>query len=232
MTAPVDPTDATPAATVILLRDEPGGPTTLMLRRNPEGAFGGMWVFPGGMVEDADRTSDDAVGVEETDDEGWARRAAVRETAEECALRLEPHELVAFSHWTPPPSTGRRFATWFFVARAADGDVLIDGHEIHDHAWLPPAEVLARRDAGELELAPPTFVTLHDLASPTTVEAALAMASSRRPVPRYASRLVRGDEGPVILWQGDAGYAESDLGAAGRRHRLWMRSAGWHYERS
>ncbi|MDZ7678264.1 MAG: NUDIX hydrolase [Acidimicrobiales bacterium] len=225
MTTPEAPSETTPAATVVLLRDEPGGPTTLMLRRNPEGAFGGMWVFPGGRVEDADRTDDD-------DDERWARQAAVREAVEECALRLEPHELVSFSHWTPPPSTGRRFATWFFVARAADGDVLIDGHEIHDHTWLPPAEVLARRDAGELDLAPPTYVTLHDLASATTVDDALAMASSRRPVPRYASRLVRSDEGPVILWPGDAGYAESDLGAAGRRHRLWMLSAGWRYERS
>ena len=40
----------------------------------------------------------------------------------------------------------------------------IDGAEIHEHAWLPPAEVLRRRGAGEVTLAPPTFVTLTLLA--------------------------------------------------------------------
>src|SRR5690606_2954667 len=88
---------AVPAATVILLRDEPGGPTTLMLRRSAVGAFGGMWVFPGGRVDDEDHHPDD------TDPEAAFRRAAVREAVEECALLLEPHELTPFSRWMPPP---------------------------------------------------------------------------------------------------------------------------------
>ena len=38
---------AIPAATVVLLRDAPGGLETLMLRRNSKLAFaGGAWVFP------------------------------------------------------------------------------------------------------------------------------------------------------------------------------------------
>ena len=43
------------AATVILLRDTDTGLETLMLRRNSKIAFGGMWVFPGGRVDDEDR---------------------------------------------------------------------------------------------------------------------------------------------------------------------------------
>src|SRR5690606_24702813 len=120
---------AIPAATVVLLRDDPNGLTTLMLHRASTISFGGMWAFPGGRVEDEDRRDDDP------DEEAGARRAAVRESIEECALRLEPHELHPFSHWMPPPETPRRYSTWFFVARAADGDVLVDGGEIHDHAW-------------------------------------------------------------------------------------------------
>ena len=48
-----------------------------MLRRNSRGAFGGMWVFPGGQVD-----PDDAAG----DEISTARRAAVREAHEEVAL--------------------------------------------------------------------------------------------------------------------------------------------------
>ena len=42
------------AATVILLRDAGDGLETLMLRRNSKIVFGGMWVFPGGRIDDAD----------------------------------------------------------------------------------------------------------------------------------------------------------------------------------
>src|SRR5690606_30197241 len=150
---------------------------------------------PGGRVDDEDRRPDDP------DEATSARRAAVRESIEECALRLEPDELQPFSHWLPPPETPRRFSTWFFVARASDGDVLVDGGEIRDHAWLPPAEVLSLRDQGEIDLAPPTFVTLSDLAVASDVDEAMSIAASRRPIPRYVSRFAH-DGAPVLLWEG------------------------------
>ena len=54
-----------------------------------------------------------------------------------------------------------------------EGDVVVDGGEMDDHAWLHPTEVLARRDRGEVDLAPPTWVTLHDLAEHADVDAVL-----------------------------------------------------------
>lgn len=220
------PNPAVPAATVVLLRDEPEGLRTLMLRRNAHGAFGGMWVFPGGRVDDGDRRGDDP------DDETPARRAAVREAIEECALRLEPDELFPLSRWTPPAETPRRFDTWFFVARASDGEVIVDGEEIHDHVWLSPSEVLERRDGGELDLAPPTFVTLTDLAGAGSVDEVIALASARRPVPWYVSKFSSDGEHQVLLWEGDAGYDAADATIDGRRHRLWMRPDGWVYEQT
>lgn len=77
-----------PAATVILLREAASGRgiETLMLRRNSKLAFvGGMWVFPGGRIDEADRTSLPA-----TDELGAARCAAVRESREEAGLEIDP----------------------------------------------------------------------------------------------------------------------------------------------
>lgn len=215
-----------PAATVVLLRDGADGLETLMLHRSSTVAFGGMWVFPGGRVDSGDHRPDDL------DDEAPARRAAAREAAEECGLVIEPHEVVPYSHWTPPTFTPRRYSTWFFVARASEGEVLVDGGEIHDHAWLSPAEVLHRRDRGEVDLAPPTYVSLADLAAHDDVDTVLADAATRRPVPRYETRWVPVEGGAIALWAGDAGYDHEDGSAPGPRHRLWMLESGWRYERS
>lgn len=220
------PPAAIPAATVVLLRDAADGVETLMLHRTSQVAFGGMWVFPGGRVDLADHREDDP------DEEAPARRAAVREAVEECGLSVPTAEVVAFSHWTPPPIAPKRYATWFFLARAADGEVAVDGGEIHDHRWLAPREVLARRDRGEVDLAPPTWVTLSDLAEVPTVADALGLAAARRPVPRYETRWGKVEGGAVALWSGDAGYDTSDPHAPGPRHRLWMVEGGWRYERS
>ncbi|HEU4842592.1 MAG TPA: NUDIX domain-containing protein, partial [Ilumatobacteraceae bacterium] len=126
-----------PAATVVVVRDGvgvDGGPAleTLMLRRNERGTFGGMWVFPGGRVDDADADPQDP-----DDEMAAARRAAAREAAEEAGLVLDPAAMVVLSHWRPPSSVPKGYATWFFVAAGSDADVQIDGAEIHDHAWLP-----------------------------------------------------------------------------------------------
>ena len=43
-----------PAATVILVRDGEEGVETVLLRRDARGSFAGMWVFPGGRVDEGD----------------------------------------------------------------------------------------------------------------------------------------------------------------------------------
>ena len=221
--APEGENRAIPAATVILLRDTADGLETLMLRRNSKLAFGGMWVFPGGRVDDADHA--DALDAYDA-----ARRAAVREAMEESNLAVVLDDLVPLSHWTPPAQTPKRFATWFFVAPAPDGAVTIDDGEIHDHMWVSPAAALAQRDAGEIELAPPTFVTLHALARTASVADTLAAAAGREP-DVFITRVAMTDAGLVTLWAGDAGYESGDAAAIGPRHRLLMADTGWRYER-
>ncbi len=209
------------AATVVLLRDRPSGPEVLMMRRSSKIAFGGMWVFPGGRLDPEDYPPSDLDDVFAA-----SHAAAVREAKEEADLELDPSRLVRFSHWTPPPIAPKRYATWFFVADAPVADVTIDDGEITDHDWMTPSEALSRRDALEIELAPPTFVTLTELAGCRSVDEAIRLAADRDP-PFYETRIYRSDEGPVAMWAGDAGYESGDLDAPGPRHRLVMASERW-----
>jgi len=220
-----------PAATVVLLRDSPRGLETLMLRRNADLAFaGGMWVWPGGRLD-----PEDYPGGEPDDDpdvlQASARRAAVREAREEADLEVDPDSLVWFSHWTPPPISPKRFATWFFAAPAPTGAVQIDGGEIHGHAWMTPAEAMTRRNAQEIALSPPTWITLEHLAEFETSEQALRMMADRTPE-WFATRFASVEGGAVALYDGDAGYDDEDPDRAGGRHRLWMVGDTWRYERS
>jgi 8-oxo-dGTP pyrophosphatase MutT (NUDIX family) len=225
MTGPTDDLvadGAVLAATVVLLRDQAGGIETLMLRRRSKIAFGGMWVFPGGRIDDGDRVP----GSGPLD---VARAAAAREAAEESGLTVAPANLVYFAFWVPPPATHRRFATWFFAARAAPGPVVVDGGEITDHEWMRPRDALRRCDAGELRLAAPTWVTLHTAGRYHDVDTALHELG-RRPPRRYETRMAENDQGMVAMWAGDAGYETGDPTAPGPRHRLEMTSTGYRFD--
>lgn len=218
------PTEPIPAATVVLVRDRADGVETLMLHRNSKLAFGGMWVFPGGRVDPED------VAGTSTEEEA-ARRAAVREAREEAGLDCVLASLVPFAHWLPPGLAPKRFSTWFFVAPAPAGAVTIDHGEIHDSAWMRPTDALARRDAEEIELAPPTWMTLTRLSRFDTVEDLLADAR-RRPPTFYETRVAKSADGMIAMWDGDAGYVSGDADAPGPRHRLHIGAGQWRLEQT
>ena len=218
-----------PAATVILVRDrfvnnELAGIETLMLRKNSKLAFGGMWVFPGGRIDDEDREGADTV-VEA------ARQAATREAYEEAGLKVDPASLQWISHWLPPSVTPKRFATWFFVAPAPKGSVKIDDGEIHESEWMSPVEALARRDEKILELAPPTWMTLHYLAQFSDLSELMRDAENQPPT-FYETRIAKGAQGIAAMWAGDAGYEREEIDTPGARHRLWLADDVWTIERS
>jgi 8-oxo-dGTP pyrophosphatase MutT (NUDIX family) len=227
-----DATDpAIPAATVVLLRDAPEGVETLMLRRDTDLAFaGGAWVFPGGRID-----AEDFPGGVHSDDPDTvlvaARNAAARESMEEAGLTVDPEGFVWFAHWTPPARTAqRRFATWFFAARAPGGSVVVDDYEIRDHEWIRPADALRRRDTGEVLLIPPTWMTLHALADAGSVDALLESMRAAEPTV-YVTHIARANGVTVSMWSGDVGYDDFDAERRGPRHRLVMDEAGWYLER-
>ena len=216
-----------PSATVVLLRDTPEGEIeVLMLKKNSKITFGGMWVFPGGKIDAAD-----AAGIDDDSGEQTARVAAARETREEAGLVVQPDDFVWFAHWTPPPGPQKRFATWFFVASVTDSsEITIDDGEIKDHTWVKPAEMLRRHSAGEVDLVPPTWVTLYSLTlrSPSVQ---IIDYLDTQPAKIYSTRVVKAADGNrVAMWTGDAGYEAWDADLAGERHRLIMAPDGFVFE--
>jgi hypothetical protein len=113
--------------------------------------------------------------------------------------------------------------------------VIVDGGEIGDHLWTPPAAALALHGAGGIELVPPTWVTLQRLAEAGAVAdgaTAAVEAAAGGEIERFKTRVVIQDGVLVTVWDPDAGYAAGELDAPGARHRLVMDPAGWRYERS
>lgn len=214
--------EAIPAATVVLLRDAPEL-EVLMLHKTSKVAFGGMWVFPGGRVDRDDYQTDG-------DPNTAARHAAARETLEEAGIVARPDVFVWFSHWTPPASTPKRFATWFFAAAAEEHTVQVDGGEIQNHEWLRPAAALERHTAGQIDLAPPTWITLHQLSQYADTATALARLDAQPPR-FFETRIAeRADGVRVAMWQGDSGYDSADAEVPGRRHRLVLARSGFVFE--
>lgn len=153
-----EPAVPRPSASVVLLRrgGEHGDRAleVLLLKRTESAKFmPGVWVFPGGAVDEGDGEGEAAY-----------RACAVRELEEEAGIALpEGEELVLFSRWITPEVVSRRFDAWFFLALApAHSPPEPDGVETTEAAWFEPTAALERQEAGELDLA---FPTIHQLAS-------------------------------------------------------------------
>jgi 8-oxo-dGTP pyrophosphatase MutT (NUDIX family) len=190
---PGEVTEARQAASLILLRDAPGGPEVLLVQRNPAQRFmGGAWVFPGGAVHDGDRSH---------------AGTALRELQEEAGVRIDDGSaLVPFSRWITPAEVKVRFDTWFYLAEAPRGaDPAPDGEECVDARWLRPAEALQAYARGELTLVFPTIKHLEQLSEFGSVAEALDSARGREVRPVQPRVVVKGDHAEVLL-PGEPGY--------------------------
>ena len=194
---PGEATTPRQAATVILLR---GGSTeleVLLVRRTPKARFmGGVWVFPGGAVDEAEGAGDEA-----------HRAAAIRELREEAGIALDdPETLVKFSRWITPAAVKIRFDTHFFLAPLPDGqEARVDGEECIEFGWFRPARALDANRAGEISLVFPTIKHLEQLAAFATVCELLEHARGRDVEPVEPRVLLEGEVARVLL-PGDPGY--------------------------
>lgn len=219
------------ASTVVLVRDGADGPEVLLIERPNRGSFAGAWVFPGGKLDPEDADGFDTAPSEIE----VARRAGVREVWEEVGLVTDETGYETLSCWIPPALvTHTRIRTWFFVALAPAGELILSPDEVVTARWIRPVDALALHTEGALSLVPPTWVTLDAMSG--FVDAAALLAATRNAEPReFMSRSLASRK--ALLWEGDGVYdtalEESPLPdeASTDRHRLDMSSLPWVYLR-
>lgn len=155
---------ATPrqAATVVLIREDR---SVFLIRRLRGMAFGGMWAFPGGALEDGETPVE----------------AAVRELGEETGVSVAPESLVPWHRWLTPVFEPRRFDTFFYLAALPEGqDPHLPPGEADLVRWLTPARALTEHSAGNLPMLPPTIMTLRELSTYDSREEMLAVVRDVR----------------------------------------------------
>lgn len=95
-------------------------------------------------------------------------------------LVLRSDLLGVWAGWLTPAFEPRRYRTWFFVAELPAGQRTRDVSTESDLvAWLPASEAVARADAGEVMMLPPTYLTCLEVAQHATPDAVLHAARDR-----------------------------------------------------
>ncbi|MBK6685704.1 MAG: NUDIX hydrolase [Deltaproteobacteria bacterium] len=217
-------TEIRDAATVIVLRGSPL--QVLLVRRHARSGFmAGAYVFPGGKVDPADREQvqhrpellERAKALRPTpgrtlliEDAAAHYQTAVRETAEESGLLIDPLQLHYFAHWITPSFEPRRFDTRFFVAMAPEGqEARVDEREITDLRWETPEAALSAHEGGEIFLPPPTQLSLQELVGLADLDAVLALLE-RRPITPILPKVSTQDGAFTILLPWDPDYAATE----------------------
>ena len=127
--------------------------------------------------------------VDDTTGEDWERdrRALVdrdlsfAELLHRRDLVLRADLLAAWTHWITPEFEPKRFDTRFFVAALPSGQVTRDVSTESDRVgWMRPHDATASVDDGRMQMLPPTYVTLQDMAALHSPEEALRVAPDRR----------------------------------------------------
>jgi len=106
----------------------------------------------------------------------------LRDLAEAEQLDYALDTLVPFAHWITPEPMPKRFDTWFFLARAPEGQIgLHDGSESVESEWIGAQAALDEWEAQRRVIVFATRMQLVKLARAKTVDAALANAA-REPI--------------------------------------------------
>lgn len=180
------------AASVILLRDAPHGLEAFVQHRVSTMDFAAdMVVFPGGRVDAADSEGwDYPPGMLEQHAAAWhlssiaaepagahtragtVLQAALREVEEEAGLILAADDLRPWANWITPVDMPKRFDTYFYVAKPAPGaEPRHQTTEAWQSLWMPVQDILAAEAEGQLQLMPPTYYLLKEIAEFATVDA-------------------------------------------------------------
>jgi len=201
------------AASLIGVRDAPGGPEVLVIERTLDHRFlPGYVAFPGGAVDPADGP---LAGRWFGEPAEAARAAAVRELAEEVGLAVTREAVIAVgpnrslaaidgspppadalpevARWIAPREVPVRFDARYYAVRMQDAaDPAPDGTEAARAWWISPTALLDAWEAEEVRLYWPTHFTVRALAECRDADALLGLRLvTREPLDEELGRLPR-----------------------------------------
>lgn len=134
-------------------------------------------------------------------DRGERRLIEVCEAEE---LRLAVDTMWYFGHWITPEGAPRRYDTRFFLTAAPPAQTPVhDDREVIANLWIRPGDALARHQAGDLAMLPPTLASLRAIEASRTAEEALSAAAELVDVPTVQPRVVMDEGGVRIVMPGD-----------------------------
>jgi 8-oxo-dGTP pyrophosphatase MutT (NUDIX family) len=123
-------------------------------------------------------------------------------------LILNFSALWPWSHWIAPEAFKQRFDTRFFIAvMPPDQTCHPDSRETPEGRWTTPLEALEANTRGELNLSPPTLVTLHSLLAYSSVAALITDLPRPGWGPALMPKLVLPKSGPMLIQPWDPAYA-------------------------
>lgn len=180
------------AATVLLLRDSSAGPEVFLMRRSRTMPFApGMFVFPGGRLDQVDEQQVTAADHESLVSN--AQRAnltvphlvalmacASREVQEEAGIDLPRDALTLVGRWVTPEFEPRRYDVHFFAAEVGSGQRPFSASSETDEAdWYQVATCIDQFAQGRMPMLPPTLAMLADCANYASVAEILEQLGSR-----------------------------------------------------
>ena len=114
-------------------------------------------------------------------------------------LVLRSDLLRLWAHWVTPEFEPRRYDTRFFLAALPSGQRTRDVSGEADRVeWRAPGGAVAAAETGEMQMLPPTYVTLAELSAYDTIAAALDAAADREIVTVLPRVAFDGDDGRLV----------------------------------
>jgi 8-oxo-dGTP pyrophosphatase MutT (NUDIX family) len=127
-----------------------------------------------------------------------ARELSLTDFLHRRGLVLRSDLLGAWAGWLTPVFEPRRYRTWFFVAALPEGQRTRDvSTESTSVQWLPAMDAVARVEAEEILMMPPTYLTCLDVGQFGTPVEVLEEARSRQ-VDMFTPSVVPDIEGFVL----------------------------------
>jgi glyoxylase-like metal-dependent hydrolase (beta-lactamase superfamily II)/8-oxo-dGTP pyrophosphatase MutT (NUDIX family) len=138
-------------------------------------------------------------------------RGALPDVLAEHDWVLRADLLRPWSNWITPEIEKKRYDTRFFLAELPEGQRADDGTtEVTEAGWYRPTHALDEWKADRIELLPPTWVTLEQLAELTDVAAGLRVGDGRTVDP-VMPKVRRDGERIMLTLPGEFGYEEAPV---------------------